>query len=87
MHALLEEIGVASRKVQTTLSLNHILIGVDAETDEEVFWNPRPHMAAVNWVAGPWHIGVGLLSAAVAGGGVGVDGTWGSEAGTVDRGG
>src|SRR5439155_6279940 len=45
VHDLLEEIGVASRRVQTTSGLNHILIGVDAETDEEVFWYPPPHMA------------------------------------------
>jgi DNA phosphorothioation-dependent restriction protein DptH len=48
VHELLEEIGVASRKVQTAWSPNHILIGVDAETDEEVFWNPDPSHGTVN---------------------------------------
>ena len=48
VHALLEEIGVASRKAPTILGLNHILSGVDAETDEEVFWNSDPSHGAVN---------------------------------------
>ena len=48
VHDLLEEIGVASRRGQTVSGLNRILISVDAETDEEVFWNPDPSNGAVN---------------------------------------
>jgi DNA phosphorothioation-dependent restriction protein DptH len=48
VHELLEEIGVASRRVQTVSGLNRILIGVDAETDEEVFWNPDSSHGAAN---------------------------------------
>ena len=47
VHDLLEEIGVASRRVQTVSGLKCILVGVDAETDEEVFWNPAPSNGAV----------------------------------------
>jgi DNA phosphorothioation-dependent restriction protein DptH len=39
---LIEAINISSRKVQTTSHLNRFLIGTDAETDEEVFWNPDP---------------------------------------------
>jgi len=45
---LLEEIGAASRRSQTAAGLHRILIGVDAETDEEVFWNPEPSNGAAN---------------------------------------
>src|SRR2546428_6562400 len=45
---LLEEIGASSHRTQTASDLNRILIGVDAETDEEVFWNPDPSNGAVN---------------------------------------
>jgi hypothetical protein len=48
VHELLEEIGVASRRTQTASGLNRILVGVDAETDEEVSWNPDPSHGAVN---------------------------------------
>jgi hypothetical protein len=48
VHELLEEIGVANRRVQTASGLNRILIGVDAETDEEVCWNPDPSHGAAN---------------------------------------
>jgi hypothetical protein len=48
VHELLEEIGVASRRAQAESSLKRILIGVDAETDEEVFWNPDPSHGAAN---------------------------------------
>jgi DNA phosphorothioation-dependent restriction protein DptH len=49
VYELLEEVGTASRRSQTESSLNRILIGVDAETDEEVFWNP----SSVNGAANP----------------------------------
>src|SRR3989442_10622269 len=45
---LLEEIGAASRRAQTAAGLHRILVGVDAATDEEVFWNPDPSNGAVN---------------------------------------
>ncbi len=48
VHELLEEISAASRRSQTALGLNRILIGVDAEADEEVFWNPDPANGAAN---------------------------------------
>jgi len=53
---LLEEIGVSSRRAHTASGLNRILIGVDAETNEEIFWNPdlshgvaNPHMLILGW--------------------------------------
>jgi hypothetical protein len=48
VHELLEDIGVASRREQIVSSLNRTLVGVDAETDEEVFWNPDPSHGAAN---------------------------------------
>jgi hypothetical protein len=48
VHELLEEIDAASRRSQAMSSLNRILIGVDAEADEEVFWNPDPENGAAN---------------------------------------
>jgi DNA phosphorothioation-dependent restriction protein DptH len=45
---LLEETGTASRRPQAESGLNRILMGVDAETDEEVFWNPSPANGAAN---------------------------------------
>src|SRR6266487_2954243 len=45
---LLEEIGASSHRTQTASGFNRILIGVGAETDEEVFWNPDPSNGAVN---------------------------------------
>src|SRR5437016_2847130 len=48
VYDLLEEIGVANHRVPTASGLNRILIGVDAETDEEVFWNPDPSNGAAN---------------------------------------
>src|SRR5712691_11491681 len=42
VHELLEQIGASSRRAQTASDLNRILIGVDAETNEEIFWNPDP---------------------------------------------
>jgi len=48
VHELLEEIDAASRRSQAVSSLNRILIGVDAEADEEVFWNPDPENGAPN---------------------------------------
>src|SRR5215475_4083949 len=48
VHELLEEIGATSRRVQTVSGLHRILIGVDAETDEEIFWNPDPSNGAAN---------------------------------------
>ncbi len=46
VHELLEEIGAASCRSQKASSRNRILIGVDAETNEEVFWNPGPSIKA-----------------------------------------
>src|SRR6266704_3627559 len=48
IHELLEGISVANHRVPTASGLNRILIGGDAETDEEVFWNPDPSTGAVN---------------------------------------
>jgi DNA phosphorothioation-dependent restriction protein DptH len=48
VHELLEETGTASRTSQAESSLNRILIGVDAETDEKVFWNHDPANGAAN---------------------------------------
>jgi DNA phosphorothioation-dependent restriction protein DptH len=48
VHALLDEIGVASRRVRAASGPHRILIGVDAETDEEVFWNPDPSHGTAN---------------------------------------
>jgi DNA phosphorothioation-dependent restriction protein DptH len=48
VHELLEEMSVASRSEQATPNLHRILIGVDAETDDEVFWNPNPANGAAN---------------------------------------
>ena len=48
VHELLEEIGAASRQSQTASRLHHVLIGVDAETDEDVYWNPDPSYGAAN---------------------------------------
>ena len=48
VYKLLEEISTASRIPQAESGLNRILMGVDAETDEEVFWNPSPADGAAN---------------------------------------
>ena len=48
VHELLEEIGAASRRAHTASGFNRILIGVDAATDEEVFWNPDPSNGTAN---------------------------------------
>jgi hypothetical protein len=48
VHELLEEISAASRRSQTASSHNRILIGADAETNEDVFWNPDPSNGAAN---------------------------------------
>jgi DNA phosphorothioation-dependent restriction protein DptH len=48
VYELLEEIGTASRQSHAESSPNRILIGVDAETDEEVFWNPCQADGAAN---------------------------------------
>jgi DNA phosphorothioation-dependent restriction protein DptH len=48
VNELLEGIGTASRRSRAESSLNRILIGVDAETDAEVFWNPDPANGAAN---------------------------------------
>jgi hypothetical protein len=48
VHELLEEISATSRRSQTASSLNRILIGADAEMNEEVFWNPDPSNGAAN---------------------------------------
>jgi DNA phosphorothioation-dependent restriction protein DptH len=48
VHELLEEIGAANRRPPPASSGNHILIGVDAEMDVEVFWNPDPSSGAAN---------------------------------------
>jgi DNA phosphorothioation-dependent restriction protein DptH len=48
VYKLLEEIGTGSRRPQAESGLNRILMGVDAETDEEVFWNPSPANGAAN---------------------------------------
>jgi Helicase HerA, central domain len=48
VHELLEETGVTNRRSQAASSLNRIMIGVDAETNEEVFWNSDPSNGAAN---------------------------------------
>jgi DNA phosphorothioation-dependent restriction protein DptH len=48
VHALLEEIRAVGHRSQTTSDLHRVLIGVDAETDEEVFWNPNPSNGTAN---------------------------------------
>jgi DNA phosphorothioation-dependent restriction protein DptH len=48
VHELIEQIGAANRQSQTGSSFNGILIGVDAETNEEVFWNPDAANGAAN---------------------------------------
>ena len=48
IHTLLDEIGAASRKSHDSSNLHRVLIGVDAETDEEVVWNPDPSHGTAN---------------------------------------
>ena len=48
VHGLLKEIGEASQRAHTASGFNRILIGVDAATDEEVFWNPDPSNGTAN---------------------------------------
>jgi hypothetical protein len=48
VHELIEQIGAANRQSQTGSSVKGVLIGVDAETNEEVFWNPDPAHGAAN---------------------------------------
>jgi DNA phosphorothioation-dependent restriction protein DptH len=48
MHELVEQIGAANRQSQTGSSFKGVLIGVDAETNEKVFWNPDPANGAAN---------------------------------------
>jgi DNA phosphorothioation-dependent restriction protein DptH len=48
VHELIEQIGAANRQPQTGSSFNGVLIGVDAETNEKVFWNPDPANGAAN---------------------------------------
>ena len=48
VHELIEQIGAANRQLQTGSTFNGVLIGVDAETNEEVFWNPDPTNGAAN---------------------------------------
>lgn len=48
VHELLEEISVANRRPPAASSLHRVLIGVDAETDEEAFWNPDPANGTAN---------------------------------------
>lgn len=48
VHDLIEQIGAANRQSQTGSRFNGVLIGVDAETNEEVFWNPDPAIGAAN---------------------------------------
>ena len=42
VRGLLEEIGAAHRTSQTVSDLHCVAIGLDAETEEEIFWNPDP---------------------------------------------
>jgi len=48
VHELLEEIGATSQMAPTASGPHRILVGVDVETDEEVFWNPDPSNGAAN---------------------------------------
>jgi len=48
VHEWLEEIRTVSRRAQAESSLKRILISIDTETDEEVFWNPDPSNGTAN---------------------------------------
>lgn len=48
VYALLEGAGAGYRKPKRMSGRGRILIGTDAETDEEVVWNPDPSHGAAN---------------------------------------
>lgn len=47
VRGLLKDIGAANRRSQTVPDRNGVSIGLDAETEEEVFWNPDPWNDAI----------------------------------------
>jgi DNA phosphorothioation-dependent restriction protein DptH len=48
VRGLLEDIGAANRRSQTVSDRKGVSIGFDAETEEEVFWNPDPWDGVAN---------------------------------------
>lgn len=48
VHGLLEDIGAANRRSQTVSDRKGVSIGLDAETEDEIFWNPDPWDGVAN---------------------------------------